>query len=122
MSLHPPEHPSDLSRLQRQYLRNARAFCASPPTLGRLIAKSWFAFVSNVAIFAAGVVLCLAAERPIMVLFVAGMSFGVLCRDLGYLRRSVMLWPVIAVVTDRQKLDELLGEPLTPSESDPGRP
>jgi hypothetical protein len=116
VTAHPPEHPGDLTPLQRQFLRNLRESCATPPTLGRLYAWAWRPTLFLLLVGSVFVWLLLEVERPAAAALLGGMTAGALLRDFGYLRRSVLLWPVIAAVTDRRRLNEFLGEPEPPAD------
>ena len=107
---HPVERPADLTPFQRTYLRNLRSLFDSPPTTGRLIARSWRAYVLFFAYFGFVFWLFWELNNPGAMWFMLGMAAGAVVRDLGLFRRSVQLWPVTQVIVDRRRVEELLGE------------
>ncbi|HYH65172.1 MAG TPA: hypothetical protein VD866_10800 [Urbifossiella sp.] len=110
-----PDHPTDLTPLQRKALGNLRAFLDVPPTLGALYRKSLPALAIMVVFGGALIGLCVVREQWLMACFTAGIFFGAAVRDLGTFRRTLRIWPATAAVIDRDRLDRLLGEP------EPGR-
>lgn len=106
----PVEGPADLTPLQRKYIRNLWEYCQTPPTLGRIYAKTGRAYFVLIALGALLVYLCLFVGRYDLAWFSGGMIAGILLRDLGTFRRAIHLWPATAVILDREKVAELANE------------
>ncbi len=117
----PIEHPSDLTREQRQYLRNLSVFLDTPPTLGRIYQRT--ALVNLVLLLIGGisVAVFLAIDNVTGAYVVGGMFAGIFLRDFGMSLRAIRLWSATRAVIDRRMLDHLLNEhPLDPDAAKAG--
>lgn len=111
-----PDHPTDLTPLQRKYLANIRRFVAEPPTPGRLWAKQGPRLVLLTVLFVVPAAAAWALEAWGLMGFAGGLYVGILLRDSAAIRQAVSVWPATAAVIDRDRLDRLVGE------ADPDRP
>jgi small-conductance mechanosensitive channel len=114
VSFAPPEHPADLTPLQRRALQNTRAFLDEPPTMLTLLRKGLLRLTFLVLYFGICGAGFLYYGYPVVAAFIVGMGTGAVVLSLGASRQFVNLWPVSAAIIDRRKVDYLLGEPPDP--------
>ena len=107
----PVRGPDDLTALQRKVLRNYREYCDQTPTLSTLLIKSLPVLSLLVIYIVVAGGLMLFVDMGNAALFLWGMGAGVLLHQVSVFRVFLRVWPAVAAIVDRQRLDELLDEP-----------
>ncbi len=104
-----PEHPTDLTREQRQYLGQLCDFIAAPPTLAGVYRHRTPRILASALIFGAGAAAAGAAEAWWAACLVGGTFAGVRLREYGAVTWAVLVWPATTQAIDRRRLALLLG-------------
>ena len=110
MSHAPIEHPSDLTPLQRQYLRNIWKYLDAPPTLGRIYRRTALMKVMLFLFGGISVLGFLAFDEIMAACIIGGVFAGIFLRDFGTFTQAVRLWPATEAVINRRMLAHLLDE------------
>lgn len=80
-----------------------------PPTVGKLIEISLVQHCLRLMVFAAVIALAATSLGDIyLALFLIGLLVGSMGRDVAQFRYTVHMWPVLQVVMDWNRIDELL--------------
>jgi hypothetical protein len=102
---------AELDPRQRQMLQMYRAWRSRPPTVRSVLLRPrYLGSLLLTAVFAAAWLWAvdLVWGRPVVV-FIAGMLFGVLVRDWRAAVRAERFWPWMEEVLDWPKIERLLG-------------
>ncbi len=98
-----------LTSLQRRTLEFYREFHASPPTLGRLFARSFVRHFIIMLLFFVPAALNYFMTKDLLLAGLAlGMGLGVILRDVSHFRITIQVWPAVSQVVDWKKIDECL--------------
>jgi len=111
----PVQEPSDLTPLQRKALREFRDYLDHPLTLAGVCRKSLPAMALLLAYFGGVGVLLAVCDLNDLALLLWGTGIGVFLQLFSGFRAFLRLWPAVATVIDRERLEELLDEPPPPA-------
>jgi hypothetical protein len=104
-----PERDMALSKLQRKVLERYKLSRDQPPTVRGSLETM---LVSHIALIMFLTVLTVVGSVMTggiyLGIFVVGLGVGAFARDIGWIRRTVQYWPILATVIDWQKVDTLL--------------
>lgn len=108
-----------MTQLQQVLLQTYRNWRDLDLTLASLYRQSLGGHLLVAAYFIIVTAVCFYWEAWWQGAMLIGIAIGFELRDFNYARRSVVIWPVMRVVIDWQRVDDLLGDPkLPPSAKD----
>ena len=105
-----PETTMKLTPLQRMTLTAYLEYGDSPPTWGKLIRRAWRRHLILVGTGVITVIVLLLLGGVEAVVGFAAFMAGAILGEIGMYRRFLHLWPALARVLNRKRIDELLAE------------
>lgn len=97
-----------LSPLHQKTLTILGDYHKSAPTLGRILQRSFVVYLIIVPLFLGAAAVAFHFTYDLFGWIVIGLLLGCLVRDLGWFRRTVVLWPLHDDIINWDRVDELL--------------
>ncbi len=98
-----------LTRFQRKTLTWYLKYHDKPPTLGRLVLRSWWTHAAMLAIGVGIAASLYYLGIPSVGTLLLGMMLGAVVRDIRHFWNTVMVWPLLEQVFDWERIKQLLG-------------
>lgn len=99
-----------MNRAQQRFLQFYRDHRDSLPTLGEYVIRFAPRLLLRGVLVAACGVFVAQKIMPEILCFTAGMLVGSALRDIPYWRGTIVMWPLIQVITNWNEVERLLGE------------
>jgi hypothetical protein len=98
-----------LTRFQRKSLTWYLKYHDKPPTLGRLLLRSWWIHAIMLIVGVGIAASLFYLGMPSIGMLGLGMMLGAVLRDIRHFRNTVMVWLVLEQVIDWGRIKQLLG-------------
>jgi len=98
------------TNLQNRNLELYAKYRNDRPCLRNLIAFNRARYYPIFVIMAIGVIFLVLPDFHIFGIIIISMTAGVLIRDLGFFRHTVLIWPLVQEIIDWNKVDQLINK------------
>jgi hypothetical protein len=99
-----------ISKSQLKRLKVSRELHGKNVSASGLFVRNWKHYLFLVGIIAAASYVFFTAITPGYTMLFLGALAGAILRDLGWFRITAQFWPVSEVITDWEKVDEIINE------------